>query len=227
MTHTDYCKQFIPPGGTILDVGSGRGKLLVEMAGLGFGAFGVEISPAYIKEAQERADDQGVRISVVRSSAEQIPFPEASFDFVNCSEVTEHVDNPLLVCREIFRVLKPGGSCYISFANRFGAYEFHYRLALINWLPRNLAEHILRILGKQKEDSAAIGRQKLSTMYYYRFWQAKKILEDVGLISTDIRVKKIKILTGCAFLPFLLLYLLFLRPFYFNTFHFFVQKPEA
>ena len=224
MNHDEYCAQFLGQGGLLLDVGAGHGQFLCDMAKRGFRAFGVEKNAEYIREAGVRATEQKVIISLVKAGAEDLPFKSDYFDFVNCAEVTEHVDDSNLVAREIFRVLKPGGKCYISFHNRFSWYDYHYHLYFINWLPRALAEPILRMLGKQKQDSPAIGRQKLATMHYYTHSRISRILKEIGFEVVDIRVNKIKNSLGLSSLPVLVLYVLFLRPLYFNTFHLLLTK---
>ncbi len=223
MNHAEYCKQFLPPGGIVLDVGSGRGKFLREMAKLGFRGFGVEINPGYIEEAQKLAVAEGVSVNIMRGNAENLPFPDNYFDFVNCGEVTEHVNDPERVCNEIFRVLKPGGKCYISFHNRFGIYDYHYRAHFINWIPRSWTEPILKLFKKQKQDSV-IGRQKLTTMHYYIYGSALNMLCELGFAASDIRIEKIKKRFGLLALLFYAPYILLLRPFYFNTFHLLLSK---
>ncbi len=211
MSHADYCSKFIPRAGSVLDIGAGRGKFLAEMEKLGFKVYGVETNPEYIGGL------------VLKARAEELPFPEKYFDFVNCAEVSEHVDDPVKMLQEIFRVLKPQGKCYISFHNRWGIYDYHYHFYFINWLPRLWTEPVLKILNKAKEDGQA-GRQKLTTMHYYTFTSAKKILKSMGFKTSDIRQEKIKDrlkFLSALFLPF---YYFLLRPFYFNTFHFLLTK---
>lgn len=223
MKHVDSLFQFLPSNGVILDVGSGRGKFLCEMAGLGFKAFGVEVNPDYIVETENRAKEGGVAVNVQRSSAEALPFSDNYFDFINCAEVTEHVENPQKVCQEICRVLKIGGRGYISFHNRFGIFDYHYHMYFINWLPRSWAEAILKFLKKEKIDSI-IGRQKLSTMHYFTYNEAVEFFKNNNFDVVDIREKKIK--EAFPFLSPLLLvvYHYLLRPIYFNTFHLLIIK---
>lgn len=225
MAHADYCAQFVAPGGAVLDVGSGRGSFLIEMATLGFKAVGVDTSSDYLREATEEARKAGVTLKLRQARAEELPFPEGSVDFVNCAEVTEHVGDPVGACREIFRVLRPGGHCYISFHNRFGFYDYHYHLFGINWLPRSLTEPLLSLLQKQKEDSKETGRQKLTSMHYYRYGEITRLLKELGFAVYDIRTRKIASRFGDA-APFLrVVYHALLRPFYFNTFHLLLRKP--
>lgn len=43
----------------------------------------------------------------------KMPFADNSQDAIICHAVLEHVENPFIASREIFRVLKPGGYCYV------------------------------------------------------------------------------------------------------------------
>lgn len=224
MDHAEYCAQFLLPGDAVLDVGSGRGKFLCAMAELGYRAYGAETSPEYVRQAIAAAQERGLTVVIKLGAAEQIPFSDHSFSFVNCAEVSEHIDNPSQMCTEIYRVLKSGGRCYISFHNRFGWYDYHYHLFGINWLPRFLTEPILRFLGKQKIDGKGIGRQKLTTMHYFTYRSALALVQAQGFNVIDIRIKKIRDRYPQLVSMFLLPYYIFLRLFYFNTFHLLLEK---
>jgi len=223
MNHYDYCAQFVRTGEDVLDVGAGKGVFSCEMAKRGFRAFGIEVNPLYVEKTKQRAKDEDVSILVTLGKAEQMPYDDNKFSFVNASEVTEHVDRPIEMCKEIYRVLKPGAKAYISFHNRFGIYDYHYHMYFINWLPRFLTEPVLKLLKKQKPDGEA-GRQKLTTMHYYTYGQAKKLLKNVGFKVEDIRVGKIKNRFKFFSIILLPLYFAVLRPFYFNTFHIIARK---
>ena len=224
MDHYDYCARFIAPGERILDVGSGRGKFLCMMAKKHFLVGGVENNPTYIAESQKLLQQHEVEAEILHARAEYLPFPDNYFDFVNCAEVTEHVEDPVKVIHEIFRVLKKDGKCYISFHNRYGFYDYHYHLFMINWLPRKYSDVIIKLFGRQKADSAETGRHKLSSMHYYTFDCIQQILETAGFVVQDIRAQKIRQQhLWCSFIV-MFFYLHFLRPYYFNTFHLLVEK---
>ncbi len=42
-----------------------------------------------------------------------LPFPESSWDAIVCESVLEHVENPIQAAKELHRVTKPGGFCYV------------------------------------------------------------------------------------------------------------------
>jgi len=53
-------------------------------------------------------------VADVHGYAESMPLPDASVDFVVCTEVLEHVSEPAHVVREIARVLRPEGRVFLT-----------------------------------------------------------------------------------------------------------------
>jgi len=80
-----------------------------------------------------------------------LPFGDRSFDVVLSNHVIEHVGEraeQLDHLREIHRVLRDEGSCYLAVPNRWMLVEPHYKLAFLSWLPRSLRSTNLRVAGK-------------------------------------------------------------------------------
>jgi 2-polyprenyl-6-hydroxyphenyl methylase/3-demethylubiquinone-9 3-methyltransferase len=123
----------------LLDIGSGGGFVA---AGLGDIArvTGVDRSHAALRDASTAGLG-----SAIRADAHRLPFGDAVFDVVVCSEVLEHVEDPGSVIAEAARVTIPGGLFLFSTPTRTRL----SRLALIEigqrwWptrvLPRDLHE---------------------------------------------------------------------------------------
>lgn len=223
MNHADYCGRFLSTKDVILDIGSGRGDFLCDMAQRGYMVHGIENNSNNVSIALDKAKEKGVVVHIKHGQAEHLPYADNSFDFVNCSEVTEHVVNPVMVCQEMHRVLKLNRYGYASFTNRFAFYDCHFHLFLINLMPRAWAEAILRLLKKNKEDSDS-GRQTLLSMHYFTYSQAAELLKRCGFTFEDTRENKIKKYFGQSAQLLILFYRLFFRPISFSTFHFLVKK---
>ena len=68
----------------------------------------------------------------------KLPFlPDASCDMVVCQLTIDYLTRPLAVCRELFRVLKVGGTVHVSFSNRL-----FLQKAVDNWTGRDDVEHV-------------------------------------------------------------------------------------
>lgn len=190
MNHFQHLSRQIPDlrSRRILDVGSGRGAFLIAAAREGVHAQGIEYNPLNVLRTKDQAQEIGATVSVIQGVAEALPYPDAAFDFINVCEVLEHVADPHLVMKEVMRVLVPNGLVYVSIPNRYGFRDPHYLLYGINWLPRRVAEQVMRVLGlnkgHSKEDS---GQQSLSEMHYMTKKQFEAFLSQYGLRFTDSR----------------------------------------
>lgn len=107
-------------GGRVLEVGVGTGLSLPAYA-RAEGVVGIDISGPMLEKARRRVDRQGLsnveRLAVM--DAEQLDFPDASFDVVVAQYVVTAVPNPEAALDEFARVLRPGGEIILT--SRVGA----------------------------------------------------------------------------------------------------------
>jgi SAM-dependent methyltransferase len=97
-----------PSGLRVLDVGCGDGTHLAEIARRGCQVIGLEAD----RQAVRRLRDQGYE--VVQGAAENLPFPDRSFDAVVCSVVIPYTDERRAIA-EWSRVLAPRGQVRASY----------------------------------------------------------------------------------------------------------------
>ena len=99
----------IPPGSHVLDVATGTGNLAIPVARNGAIVTGLDIAPNLLAQARERAAAENLNIQFDEGDAEQMPYPDASFDAVVTMFGAMFAPRPELVASEFARVLKPGG----------------------------------------------------------------------------------------------------------------------
>ena len=107
-------------GGRILEVGVGTGISLPEYSPRNQ-IFGVDISEEMLRKAQKRVSELGLNHveGLAVMDAENLNFPDGSFDVVVAQYVVTAVPNPEAALDEFARVLKPGGEIVI--VTRIGA----------------------------------------------------------------------------------------------------------
>ena len=103
-----------PAGGRVLEIAPGPGYLAIALAKLGRQeVFGVDISRTFVEIATRNARAAGVTVRFQRGNASELPYPDASFDFVICRAAFKNFSDPMGALNEIHRVLKPGGAASI------------------------------------------------------------------------------------------------------------------
>ena len=94
--------KFATPDAPILDAGCGTG---LNLRHLPEGSVGVDINPRNIALVRQRLPNH----TVIEGDVEAMPFDDASFGTVLCTEVIEHIPDPSAALAEYRRVLQPGG----------------------------------------------------------------------------------------------------------------------
>jgi SAM-dependent methyltransferase len=105
-------------GERLLDLACGTGAVAERAAAAGADVTGIDLAPALIDTACERAETLGLEIDYTVGDAENLDVPDASFDKVASACGIMFAPDQDAVARELARVTRPGG-----------------RIALANWTP--------------------------------------------------------------------------------------------
>jgi 2-polyprenyl-6-hydroxyphenyl methylase/3-demethylubiquinone-9 3-methyltransferase len=106
-------------GARAIDVGCGGGLLAEGLARAGAAVTAIDLSPSMIEVAKLHALSEQVEVDYRVESAGAVPAREAGrFDVVTCMEMLEHVPDPAAVVAEFGRLVRPGGSVFVSTINR-------------------------------------------------------------------------------------------------------------
>ena len=104
-------------GGHVLDAGCGGGGMPLSFADEASFVVGIDLVNRFGAAGVTLAKDRRIRnLDFVQADGQRLPFADASFDWVFSHAVIEHVADAQRYLHECARVLKPGGSMYLSTA---------------------------------------------------------------------------------------------------------------
>ena len=99
------------PAARVLDVASGTAGVAIQLAGrTGAQVTGVDLTEQMLRQGAANVARAGLpaRVGLVAGRAEQLPFPDASFDALTFTYLLRYVEDPAATLAELARVVKPG-----------------------------------------------------------------------------------------------------------------------
>lgn len=131
----------VGPGQRVLDVATGSGEFARPAAVRGAEVVAVDLAAELVETARRRAAEDGVDIELEVADAEELPYPDASFDIVASSFGVMFCPDHPAVAAELARVCRPGG-----------------RLGLASWiLDGGFAELFAVLASYQPPPPAGVG----------------------------------------------------------------------
>ncbi|MDA0737994.1 MAG: class I SAM-dependent methyltransferase [Nitrospirae bacterium] len=121
----------IQPGEKMLDVGCGAGQTAIPAARNGVKVTGVDIAANWIEQARARAQSEELEATFEVGDAEQLNFPDGSFDVIISLFGAMFAPQPDKVAEEFLRVCRPGG-----------------RIIMGNWTPQGFPGQVFKTIGK-------------------------------------------------------------------------------
>jgi len=134
-------------GKKVLEIGTGMGTDHINLARQQAHLHGVDLTPRHLEITRERLRSQQLVSGLAHADAEELPFPDDTFDFVYSFGVVHHSPDTVRAVSEIRRVLRPGGRCWITVYHKHSLF-FWWSVFLVNhlaaggWRRRSLREQL-------------------------------------------------------------------------------------
>ncbi len=118
-------------GWRVLDVATGSGNAAIAAARRGCEVVGVDFVPALLERGRVRAEAEHLDVMFLDGDAEDLPFPDASFDAVISIYGVMFAPDHQKAASELVRVCRPGG-----------------RIALASWTPHGFIGDTFRVFSR-------------------------------------------------------------------------------
>lgn len=119
------------PGREVLDVATGNGNAALATARRYCEVTGIDYVPALLEDGRKRAEAEGLHIDFREGDAEDIPFPDAFFDYVLSTFGVMFAPDQEKAASELLRVCRSGG-----------------KIGLASWTPDSFVGDLFRTMGK-------------------------------------------------------------------------------
>lgn len=162
----------------VLDVGCGQGIDLIGFARRGACVTGIDLTPRHVELARAHLETLGLCGEVVEGDAEQMSFPDASFDRVTSNGVLHHTPDMPAALREIRRVLRPDGDLRLIVYNRRSLHYLQHALIETRLKGKPLLSEVERTRIGARPLVRPLTRHELRVM-----------LRDAGFKSASVSVR--------------------------------------
>ena len=150
-------------GSRVLDVAAGNGNATLAAARRWCDVTSTDYVSSLLESGRARAQAEGHTIRFQEADAENLPFPDASFDAVMSTFGVMFTPNQDQAASELARVCKPGG-----------------RIGLANWTPESFIGQLFKTIGKYIPPAQGVKSPGL--------WGTKPRLEELfGKTAREIR----------------------------------------
>ncbi|MGW3150758.1 class I SAM-dependent methyltransferase [Streptomyces sp. NPDC001177] len=171
------------PSGRVLEVGCGAGTDHAMIAAIARETAAVDLSERCVRLTQTRLDLEDRPGIAQVADAENLPYPDATFDGAYSFGVLHHTDHPEKAVEEIRRVLRPGGTFMVGLYHRdslFAAEKVAKYVATMSWRRQSWRDFLPEI------EFGAVEREQRPLVRLYSRKSARELFGRFHEVRTRV-----------------------------------------
>jgi ubiquinone/menaquinone biosynthesis C-methylase UbiE len=145
-------------GKRVLEIGTGNGADGTMFASQGAFYTGADLTEAALEATRRHFEVLGLSGVFQKENAEELTFPDASFDWVYSHGVLHHTPRTQVAIDQVWRVLKPGGRAIIMLYHQR---SFNYFIRIMTYMRLRVLLTMLTRVGRWKSDRARLSAEAL------------------------------------------------------------------
>ena len=150
------------PGSSVLDIAAGNGNATLAAARRFAKVTSTDYVPSLLESGRRRASAEGLEVDFLEADAENLPFPDGSFDVALSTFGVMFTPDQPKAASELLRVVRPGGM-----------------IGLANWTPDGFVGQMFKTIGKYAPPAPGLIPPSL--------WGTRERLEDLFGAEAKIR----------------------------------------
>jgi 2-polyprenyl-6-hydroxyphenyl methylase/3-demethylubiquinone-9 3-methyltransferase len=167
----------------VADVGCNTGTQSLMWAERGHRVRGLDINEGLLEVARARSREAGRSAEFTLGSATALPWDSASFDVCLLPELLEHVADWETCLSEAARVLRRGGTLFVSTTNALCPIQNEFDLPLYSWYPKPLKRRYERLSVTTRPE--LVQHAKFPAVHWFTSRGLAKHLATLGFESFD------------------------------------------
>lgn len=157
----------------VLDIGCGYGSSSIALSKYAKQVIAIDLTkPAILGAKKNLKYNKITNVRVLQKDAEKMKFKKNSFDFIFSWGVIHHSFDPKKIFKNIFKFLKPKGSCFIMVYNFYSIRYFLLTNYHLFFKLNFLKGHTYKTIGRKFTDG-----------YYHKHYKKKELKRILSIIG--------------------------------------------
>jgi 2-polyprenyl-3-methyl-5-hydroxy-6-metoxy-1,4-benzoquinol methylase/uncharacterized protein YbaR (Trm112 family) len=181
----------LPEGARVLDVACGTGSWASTLARHGLRVHCTDLQREFLEVAAETSRREGVFVTPVQADAVALPYRDGVFDAVTVLSVLEHVPDWTRLLSESLRVIRPGGTLWVTSTNQLCPWTDEISgFPMFPWYPANLKTRVLEWVKVHRPD--LVGHSPTPAIHWFTHDALQAHFEGLGCVDVATFVDHVR-----------------------------------